>query len=152
MCPDTERSSASTLSLSDLAAFLDRLLLAAPFRGGSDPAGVYQVSERLVGTFGLLLDPWDGLPGWIAGEGIDALFVHRPWGLPVTELGDVGVLAYHLAFDERLTLGANPRLAAALGMRDLEVLGHKEGRPIGMLGSVPEQPPAAFCGSDETYL
>jgi hypothetical protein len=29
---------------------------------------------------------------------------------------DVGVISYHLAFDERLTLGFNPRLAEVLGM------------------------------------
>ena len=34
------------------------------------------------------------------------------------------------AFDERLTLGFNPRLAAVLGMSTLEVLGEKEGRAI----------------------
>lgn len=145
-------------TLADLAAFLNRLLLADQFRDAEDPAGVYRASERPVGAVGLLLDPWEGLPTWIAAEEIDALVVHRPWRLPLAELRDVGVLAYHLAFDERLTLGYNPRLAAELGMTDLDVLGRKDGRPIGMLGSVPEQPATGFvdrlnhlfCGLEET--
>lgn len=57
---------------------------------------------------------------------------------------DVGVVAYHLPFDERLTLGFNPRLADVLGMSNIEVLGYKDGRPIGMIGTVPSQPFVAF--------
>ena len=142
MSPEIGLTPDAAPTLADLAAFLDRLLGADRFRDGEDPAGVYRASERPVETVGLLLDPWDGLPGWIAAEGIDALVVHRPWRLPLAELGDVGVLAYHLAFDERLTLGDNPDLAAAIGMTDVEVLGCKAGRPLGMLGTIPEQPAA----------
>ncbi len=143
MLPKTGLTPDAAPSLADLAACLDRLLLADRFRGEEDPAGVYRPSSRPVRTVGLLLDPWDGLPAWVAAKGIDALVVHRPWRLPLAELGDVGVLAYHLAFDEWLTLGKNPDLAAALGMTDLAVLGFKAGRPLGMLGSVPEQPATA---------
>ncbi len=144
MTTEMRSSPAPAPLLADLAAFLDRLLRADRFRGGEDPNGVYRASERPVGTVGLLLDPRPGLPAWIAAEGIDALIVHRPWRLPLAELRDIGVLAYHLAFDERLTLGYNPRLAAGLGMTDLDVLGRKAGRPIGMLGAVTEQPAAAI--------
>jgi putative NIF3 family GTP cyclohydrolase 1 type 2 len=76
---------------------------------------------------------------WIADEAIEALIVHRPWGLPERLPGDPGILAYHLAFDERLTIGLNPILAARLGMESIEPLGEKQGRPIGMIGNVPEQ-------------
>ena len=124
-------------AFSEIAAFLDRLLLAERF--DDDPTGVYRDTARSVAAIGLALDPWPGLTEWVAREGLDALFVHRPWTLPLDRLGDVGVLAYHLAFDERLTVGFNPRLAEALGMTDLEVLGRKAGRPIGMLGTVAEQ-------------
>lgn len=48
--------------------------------------------------------------------------------------GAVGVLTSHLAFDERLTIGYNPELAEALGISRIEVLGTKEGRPLGMIG------------------
>ncbi len=158
MVTEMRTSQAPEPTLADLAAFLDRLLLADQFRDAEDPAGVYRASERPVGAVGLLLDPWEGLATWIATEEIDALVVHRPWRLSLAELRDVGVLAYHLAFDERLTLGYSPHLAAALGMTDLDVLGRKDGRPIGMLGSVPEQPATAFvdrlnhlfCGLEET--
>jgi putative NIF3 family GTP cyclohydrolase 1 type 2 len=84
------------------------------------------------------------LAEWIASEEIDALIVHRPWGLPERLPGDPSVLAYHLAFDERLTIGLNPILAARLGMESIEPLGEKQGRPIGMIGSVPEQRLAEF--------
>ena len=50
----------------------------------------------------------------------------------------MGVLAYHLAFDERLTTGLNPALAAACGWSEPEVLGEKEGRPLGMVCGLPE--------------
>jgi putative NIF3 family GTP cyclohydrolase 1 type 2 len=46
------------------------------------------------------------------------------------------VLASHLPFDERLTIGYNPDLAEALGLSGVEVLGSKEGRPLGMIGDI----------------
>jgi putative NIF3 family GTP cyclohydrolase 1 type 2 len=58
---------------------------------------------------------------------------------------DIGVLAYHLAFDENLTLGFNSRLATVLGMSNLEVLGEKQGRSLGMIGNIPTQDFASFC-------
>ena len=70
----------------------------------------------------------------------DAVFLHRPWRLSpeqqaALEAADAGVLAYHLAFDEHLTLGFNPPLATVLGIENPpEVLGLKDGRPLGMLG------------------
>ena len=48
------------------------------------------------------------------------------------------MLAYHLPFDDKLTLGYNPRLAAALSLRDVEAFGYKDGRSIGMMGTVEE--------------
>lgn len=128
----------------EVTAFLDGLLVAERFRvaGMDDPAGIWRPVDpagRPVAAIGLLLAPWPGLPGWVAANRFDALVVHRPWGLPLgaPELAGVGVLAYHLAFDERLTLGFNPRLAAELGLTNLDVLGRKAGRPLGMLGTVP---------------
>ncbi len=52
----------------------------------------------------------------------------------------MGLLASHRPFDERLTTGFNPALAARLGMTGLEPLGERGGRPPGMLGAVDRQP------------
>jgi len=126
-------------TLDDLAAFLDTVMVADRLPGLDDPAGVWRASDRPVTTLGLSLEPWPGNGAWLAREEIDALFLHRPWRLDEHEVGDLGVLAYHLAFDEALSLGFSSRLAAALGMTGVEVLGRKEGRPIGMIGDVPQQ-------------
>jgi putative NIF3 family GTP cyclohydrolase 1 type 2 len=131
-------------TLSDLAAALDDLLVAERFRGTGDPAGIWRSTARPVAALGLALAPWAGLPDWVADERLGAVFLHRPWGLAPDALGETGVLAYHLAFDERLTLGANPALAAVLSLTGRETLGRKDGRPIGMIGAVPETPIAGF--------
>lgn len=124
--------------LTEIAAFLDGLLHADWF--GEDPIGIVRDARRPVETIGLILDPFPGLGEWIASERIDALCVHRPWGLSEGDLGGAGVLAYHLPFDEGMTVGYNPRLAAALGMTELKKWGGKDFRPIGMTGGIEEQP------------
>ncbi|MEJ7762111.1 MAG: Nif3-like dinuclear metal center hexameric protein [Thermomicrobiales bacterium] len=146
-----DRSSASSLAegaeggesggvrLDDLERRIGAFLHTERFAGRDDPHGVWRPSDRPVRRVGLLLAPWPGLLDWVRAERLDTLVVHRPWDLPLDALGDVGVLAYHLAFDERLTLGANPSLAVVLGMTGVEVLGRKEGRPIGMIGDVPDR-------------
>lgn len=106
----------------------------SPRSGG----GIYRASAWPVHRLGLALEPWPKLLPWIEQQGLEALWLHRPWGLELTSVpSHVGVLAYHLAFDERLTLGWNLRLAAVLNLSGVEVLGYKEGRAIGMLGNVP---------------
>lgn len=126
-------------TLADVAAFLDELLAAARYPG--DENGIYLPSQTLVARLGLALEPLSGLAAWVQQEELDALFLHRPWRLAPEALpAEVGVLAYHLAFDEGLTLGMNPWLAEELGMSGLEPLGKKEGRTIGMLGRVPPAP------------
>lgn len=127
----------------EIAAVVDRLLPAQRVTG--DPAGIVQRRDRLVATIGLPLDPVPGLLDWIEREEIGAFVVHRPWRLPPERLPGVGVLAHHhLAFDEEPTTGHNPRLAAALGMVGLKVLGRNERRPIVMIGDVPAQTPERF--------
>lgn len=137
------------MEFSALAAFLDRTLAAERFAGGKDPAGIWRAPEPNragpIGTVGVALEAGPGTPAWAAREGIGALVVHRPWRLEEVDWpGAIGVLAYHLAFDERLTLGFNPWLAEALGVAAAAVLGRKEGRPLGMIGAVAEQPAAAI--------
>lgn len=129
------------VSLADLETFLSDFLLAEGF--ADDQNGVYRASSREVGRLGLALEPWPGVAGWIAENDLDALFLHRPWRLGRTP-DTVGVLAYHYAFDERLTTGYNPLLAQALGFAELEVLGDKEGRPLGMIADVPKATAKAF--------
>ena len=129
----------------DLKTFLSNFLLADQFT--DDQNGFYRASpeaeQREIKKLGLTLEPWPGITDWLAQNKLDALFLHRPWKLGRTPKS-VGVLAYHYAFDERLTTGYNPLLAEALEMSGLEVLGHKDGRPLGMIGDVPQASFAAF--------
>lgn len=64
-----------------------------------------------------------------ARHGVDALLLHRPWGLEGLAPG-VGVLVFHEALDERLTTGDNPWLAARLGFTLGEGIGERLGRPL----------------------
>ena len=124
-------------TFNDINTFLSLYFSTERFE--NDQNGVYKASERSVRRIGLLLEPFPSIADWTREEALDALFIHRPWRLEkmTPPEGDVGILAYHYAFDELLTTGYNPRLADALLMRDVEVLGHKEGRPLGMIGDVP---------------
>lgn len=131
-------------SLVEVAAEIDRLLHAERFAGLDDPNGVWRPTERPVATLGLALAPDPAVIAWAEAERLDALWLHRPWDLLEAALPGIGVLAHHLAFDERLTTGFNPDLAAVLGMGALEVLGRKGGRPLGMVGEVGEEGLEAF--------
>jgi putative NIF3 family GTP cyclohydrolase 1 type 2 len=127
------------IELHTLAKFLDRTLNAEQFT--DDFNGIYQPSTRPIQRIGLILEPLPELSDWIVSHQIDALFCHRPWNLQVAQLPtEMGVLAYHLSFDEALTIGYNPFLAKDLGMKKLLVLGKKLERPIGMIGEVVHQP------------
>lgn len=128
-------------TLADLETFLSEFLLAEQFT--DDQNGVYRTSSRTIKKLGLALEPLSDISDWIVQNDLDALFLHRPWKLDRTPEG-VGVLAYHYAFDERLTTGFNPPLADALALSKLEVLGDKDGRPLGMIGDVPSAPFTAF--------
>jgi putative NIF3 family GTP cyclohydrolase 1 type 2 len=123
-------------SFHDLHRFVDAALGGEAFRGVDDPNGVWRPRQGSIASIGLLLEADEDIEGWVAHESLQALIVHRPWGLLDVIRGDPGVLAYHLAFDERLTLGMNPILAERIGLSQLEVLGRKEGRPLGMIGAV----------------
>ena len=143
---------------------LHELLDAAPLDGTGDPNGVFLPSTRAdIQRPGLALEPGPALWPWIERERIDALFLHRPWGLTDAQrrdlaAADTGVLAYHLAFDERLTTGLNPALAQACGWLAPERLGDKAGRALGMacalpraaaFGAVAENLRAVFGGLDD---
>jgi len=124
------------IQLNNLAQFLNRFFTIDRFE--NDQGGIYRASERLVQRLGLALEPWPDIATWVEREQLDALWLHRPWRLPPNALGyDIGVVAHHLAFDERLTLGYNERLAPSLELTKIAPLGEKAGRPLGMFGSIP---------------
>ncbi len=108
--------------------------------------GVYLPTSRPIKRLGLALEPWDGLYEWVKALSLDALFLHRPWKLETEKLPpDFGVISYHLPFDELLTLGFNPRLADILNMSNLEILGEKQNRAIGMIGNIPNRTFIELC-------
>ncbi len=134
------------ISPNNLANFLDQYLETA--RYADEPPTVFRPFGRSVARLGLALEPWPGLAKWIAAERLDALFLHRPFKTDMSALPeDIGILASHLPFEERLALGFNPRLAAMLEMTCLTPLGKRKGRPLGMIGDVPPQTVAAFYRS-----
>lgn len=137
------------VALDEIRAYVDGVLEVGRFVGLDDPSGVYRATGREVRRLGLALDAFSGIEGWIEANAFDALLVHRPWGLPLDRFPDLGVVAYHLPFDERLTAGFNPWLAAALGMGGVAPFGAKRGRPLGMVGAVTAQPLATFVDALE---
>ncbi len=147
------------INLAAIARYLDELFEVAHMPDDA-PASIVRASDRPVTRLGLVLEPWPGIGHWAKTHAIDALFIHRPRRLDMALLDtDIGVIAYHRAFDEHLTIAHNPWLADAIGMTALEVLGTKEGRPIGMIGTVsadvmahwPEYLAAIFGGLDEVH-
>ena len=147
-------------TLSELNSFLSLYFSAERF--GDDQNGIYRASDQPIGRVGLVLEPFPKIADWTKEKKLDALFIHRPWKLekmtPPAE--EVGILAYHYAFDELLTTGYNPRLADVLLMDDIDTLGYKEGRPLGMIGGVPQtnvetfqtQAREVFGGLEGAYL
>ncbi|KAF3887508.1 MULTISPECIES: Nif3-like dinuclear metal center hexameric protein [Nostocales] len=135
----------NSLLLEEIAEFLNDSLDIDKY-SQEEQGGVYVPSIRPIKRLGLVLEPWTELQEWVDAENLDALFLHRPWKLQAKQLApDIGVISYHLAFDERLTLSFNPKLAKILKMSELEVLGEKQNRPIGMIGEIPTQSFAELC-------
>ena len=123
--------------LKDITAFLDDYLEAHTYPEEKANGLFYTPKnhkDQAIRKLGLALEPPQMLPSWVQNERLDAVFLHRPWGL-ASDL-DVPVVAYHLAFDEHLTLGYNLRLATVLGLDNVDILGYKEDRPIGMIGNL----------------
>lgn len=122
-------------TLHHLAATLDRLL--GPAASGERTV-VVRDTGRPVARLGLALEPDARTVGWVSAEGLDALLLHRHWRLELDPLpADVGVLAAHAPFDERLGLGPNPWLAAVLGGTIERTFGERDGAPLGMVVALP---------------
>ncbi|MBW4633743.1 MAG: Nif3-like dinuclear metal center hexameric protein [Iphinoe sp. HA4291-MV1] len=131
--------------LQEIAEFLDQLFAVERY-SQEERGGVYLPSTRPIRRFGLVLEPCAQLQEWTSAQDIDALFLHRPWKLEPGQLSpDIGVISYHLPFDECLTFSFNSRLAQVLAMSGLEVLGKKDGRAIGMIGEIPTQNFTRLC-------
>jgi len=136
---------------------LATLLNAARYVREGDPAGIWIDSERPIRQLALRIEPGRIPYDWT--EGLDAVLIHRPFGLWPARLPDgLGVLAYHRALDNELSIGSRP-MAEALGL-DLEADPlRRDGNAIGFIGilcqpqSLPDllrQLEATFGGWDET--
>ncbi len=134
------------ISPNNLANFLDQYLETAKYP--EEAPLVHRQFTHSVRKLGLATEAWPGLAAWAAAEKLDGVFLHRVFKIDWDSLPEeVGVLASHLPFEERLALGHNTRLATALGMTHLETLGTRKGRPLGMIGTVPPQTVGAFYQS-----
>jgi putative NIF3 family GTP cyclohydrolase 1 type 2 len=124
-------------SLEAIAAHLAGPTDAARYAERGDPAGVWLPSGRPVRRLGLALEA--GKPPYAWAEGLDAVLIHRPFGLWPAKLPEgVGVLAYHAALDDRYSTGLNPDLSAALGLTPDDEPLRRDGQPIGFVGRLPE--------------
>ncbi|GAB3945786.1 hypothetical protein GCM10028805_15450 [Spirosoma harenae] len=142
--------STSTISLNTIADFLQKELAVEQFPE-TEQGGIYYPSTRPIHRIGLALEPFSTLTSWIRDEQLDAVWIHRPWQLDLTQLpSDIGILSHHLPFDEGLTVGYNPKLAKQLGaIQAPEPIGYKQDinrdgkpssqRPLGMIFDVSPQ-------------
>lgn len=123
-------------TVADLAAHLAGPTDAERHARDGDPAGVWIASDRPVRRLGLRLEA--GPPPYAWADGLDAALLHRPFGLwPARLPAGVGVLAYHHALDDRLSVGDNPALAAALGAAPEAGPLERDGAPVGLVGALP---------------
>lgn len=122
-------------TVAEIAADLAPALDAARYEREGDPAGVWIASERPVRRLGLRLDAGHAPYLWLR-EDVDALVVHRPFGLwPARLPAGLGVVAMHRALDDRLSTGWNAPLARALGLAlDVEPM-RRRGQVVGMVGT-----------------
>ncbi|MCC5637215.1 Nif3-like dinuclear metal center hexameric protein [Nostoc sp. CHAB 5844] len=134
-----------SISLEEIADFLNCLFGVERFPA-TERGGIYLASSRPIKKIGLALESGKQFQEWLSVEELDAIFLHRPWKLETEHIPDeIGIISYHLPFDEYLTIGFNIRLAQVLNIADLKILGEKENRPIGMLGEIFPQSFANLC-------
>ncbi len=125
----------------DVLAVCNAFLDAASFPA-DDPNGLWHgSSDQPVKRVGLALEPPFAIAGWRRASRLDAAWLHRPWPPEGEEIPEgFPIIAHHLSFDERLTPGWSPVIATYFGLRHVEPLGEKNGRPIGMIGQVAKAP------------
>ena len=124
------------VALDRIAAALDARLAVTADERADDATGVWRSAAGRIQRVGLALEP-DAVPqGWLEPGAVDALLLHRPWGVGDLSLPEgAGVLACHRPFDAALTTGYHPALARALGLGEIEPFEEKDGRPLGMVGA-----------------
>jgi putative NIF3 family GTP cyclohydrolase 1 type 2 len=133
------------IQINRIAGFLEEYFHSRQF---TDESPLIRDTSQPVRRLGLALEPWPDMATWAVENDLEALFLHRPWALALESLPEkIGIVSSHRGFDHQLTLGFNPRLADALGMSAISVLGRKEGRPCGMMGTVPTQQVAQYFRS-----
>lgn len=121
--------------LERIAAVVDRRLAITEAERRGEGHGIWRPAACRVRRLGLALEPGDVPDAWLEAGALDALVLHRPWGIGDLTLPEgVGVLACHRAFDAWLTTGYDPPLARALELHGLETFEQKDGRPLGMAG------------------
>ena len=138
-------------SISDLADALAIPLRAPRYAGEGDPAGIWIDSGRPVRQLAIRLDPGRVPYDW--AEGLDAVLIHRPFGLWPAHLPDgLGVLAYHRALDDELSIGSRPMANALALDLDAEPL-RRDGNAIGFMGTLnpPLEPSALFRQLESTF-
>ncbi|MDZ7961860.1 MAG: Nif3-like dinuclear metal center hexameric protein [Aulosira sp. DedQUE10] len=135
----------NSIYIEEIVEFLNSFFTVEGF-SASERGGIYLPSSNPVERLGLALEPGTQLQQWLIDNRLDAVFLHRPWKLAANKIPqELGVISYHLPFDECLTVGFNLRLAQVLRMSNLEVLGKKENRAIGMIGKIPTQSFVELC-------
>ena len=131
--------------LDEVTAFLDDFLETARFPHETN--GVRHPTSSPSSGLGWRWSRGRALPAWAETERLDAVLLHRAAHLEAGALGaNVGVLGYHLPLDEKLMLGWNLRLSDVLGLTAPEVIGWKQGRPLGMIGNVPSRTSLSSTG------
>ena len=122
----------------DLADHLAPTLDRERYHREGDPAGVWIASDQPVRRLGLRLEAGRAPFDW--AEGLDAVLVHRPFGLwPARLPGGLGVVAVHRALDDHASVGHTPALAQALGLDpDPEPL-TRGGKAVGLVGRTARQ-------------
>lgn len=137
--------------LIEIASFLDKTFAVHLYP--NDQNGIVIPSQKRVLRLGLTLEPWEEINEWVTKESLDALFLHRPWKLNKNSLlPGTGVIAYHLPFDEQLTIGYNLVLAEQLRLGQVKIFGEKESRPLGMIGEISGQTFTEFRQFIETVF
>ena len=135
----------NSIYIEEIVEFLNSFFNVEQFPDG-ERGGIYLPSSQPVERLGLALEPGTQLEQWAIDKRLNGLFLHRPWKLEAEKIPpELGIISYHLPFDECLTLGFNLRLAQVLRMSDLEILGKKENRAIGMIGEISTQSFGKLC-------
>ena len=132
------------INCKQIVAFMDEKFARSQYP--DEMPALWQDTERAISRIGLALEPWPQITKWIVENKLDALFLHRPWNMIKRSIPlDIGIIAYHLPFDEHLTVGYNVQLAADMGALSTECFGTIVNRPLGMIITIKDQSKNYIC-------